>query len=443
VLALAAAARPAPSAPNDAATAPAAPAPDGARPDPEAGLPELTMDRAVAIALTRNRDVIAAKLEIREAELDRVEAGLYPNPVLSYSVGNLVLGAGNQGNVANGAPASPGFFSQPVHTIGVSEVIDVWAKRSARMRAADEGIRYRRLVVEDALREIVYSVRSAFAEVVREQSERELSRETRDRYAETVRLSRARFSAGEISDAELRKIELEGLKYENDVIDAEQQYDVAKQDLAALLGIGPQLAFRVVLPHLQPRSGAVQGWTTDALEHRPDLLAARLAGRYADLSLTAAKREALPDLSVGVAYTHSTFLVSGDNPNTLGLNVALPLPLFDRNQAGVGRAELAGQRAANDVVRLALDVRHDVADAARRVDRSASLIAVYEGGGMLDRASAALRVAENSYKAGAISLLELLEARRTYIETRAGYLRAEHDYRQSLIDLSHSMGEAP
>src|SRR5882672_1951928 len=75
----------------------------------------LTMDRAVAIALERNRDVIAARLEIRAAELDQVAAGLYPNPVLSYSVGNLPIGAGNPYNTQNGAPASPGFLSQPVH----------------------------------------------------------------------------------------------------------------------------------------------------------------------------------------------------------------------------------------------------------------------------------------------------------------------------------------
>jgi cobalt-zinc-cadmium efflux system outer membrane protein len=59
---------------------------------------------------------------------------------------------------------------------------------------------------------------------------------------------------------------------------------------------------------------------------------------------------------------------------------------------------------------------------------------------MLDRASMALRVAETSYKAGASSLLELLEARRTYIETNGNYLRAQHDYRQSIIDLYHSIG---
>ena len=110
--------------------------------------------------------------------------------------------------------------------VGVCEIIDVWAKRGARAAPPSEGVEHRRLLVEDALREIVYAVRSAFADVLREQSERELARDVADRYAETVRLSQARFRAGDISEADLRKIELEAHRYQNDVIDAEMQLDL-------------------------------------------------------------------------------------------------------------------------------------------------------------------------------------------------------------------------
>lgn len=409
----------------------------------DAALPELTMAQAVTLALSRNRDVIAAKLEIRAAELEAVAARVYPNPVFSYSVGNLVLGEGNRGNAQNGAPLHPGFLEQPVHTVGISEVIDVWAKRSARIRAANEGIRYRRLTVEDALREIVYAVRSAFADVVREQSERDLSREIRDRYTETVRLSRARRAAGEISEAELGKIELEGLKYENEVIDAEQEYDLSRQNLASLLGIGINLPFHASFPLPQGLSVSASSWTNEALEHRPDVLAVRSAGNVAAASLDSEKREAFPDLSLGVSYTHSAFGVSGDNPNALGVGVSMPLPIFDRNQAGIGRAELEARRAENDAARLVLQVRREVAEAARHVERAQALLSVYEKGGMIERADTALAVAEKSYKAGASSLLELLEARRTYIETQASYLRAQHDYRQSIVDVLHSVGREP
>ena len=60
---------------------------------------------------------------------------------------------------------------------------------------------------------------------------------------------------------------------------------------------------------------------------------------------------------------------------------------------------------------------------------------------MLARAETALRVAEKSYRAGAISLLELLEAQRTYLDTQAQYLRALYDFRQATVDVAHAVGE--
>jgi cobalt-zinc-cadmium efflux system outer membrane protein len=414
---------------------------------------ELTSDEAVAIALARNHDAIAARLDIEAAELDVVAARIYPNPVLSYSVGNLVLGVGNR---QDGMNLSPGFFSQPVQAVGLSQVLDVWAKRSARARAAGEGVTRRRLLTEDALREVAFAVRSSFADVAREQNERDLAREVASRYGDTVRLSQARFRAGDISEADLRKIELESTRYENAVIDAETQWDLARQRLAGLLALPSAHDLpgeRVREPDGRPTFD-VSRLTADALAHRPDLRAAGASRVVAEAELSAAKRERLPDLELGATYAHSDFTVSGDNPNTMALSLSLPLPLFDRNQANVGRAQLDIRRAENEGERLRLAVVREVLEAVRKAARAEQLLHIYEGaptgmpitathdtGGMLSRAETALRVAEKSYKAGAVSLLELLEAQRTYLDTRAQYLRAVYDFRQAAIDVTHAVGE--
>jgi cobalt-zinc-cadmium efflux system outer membrane protein len=420
------------------------------------------MEEAVAIALLRNRDVIAARLDINAAELDVVAARIYPNPQVQYNLGNLVLGAPNPQN--QGMPGVPpvesGFFGQPVQSIGVSEVVDVWAKRSTHIRQANRGVEHRRLVVEDALREIVFAVRSAFADVLREQSERQLAHDFADRYRETIRVSQARYKAGDISEADLRKIELEGLKYQNDVIDADMQLDVARGKLAALLALpsGRDLpGERLVEPEGERPRFEVGTLTARALEHRPDLRAAGAARTLAESEIEAARRDAYPDINLGVTYTHSSFQVSGDNPNTLALTLSLPLPVFDRNQANIGRAHLDYQRAENDGERLRIAVRRDVSEAVRKADRASTLLSVFERpaggdvpgpptgtsdkGGMLERAETALRVAEKSYRAGAISLLELLEAQRTYLDTRAQYLRAVYDFREAAVEVSHAVGE--
>lgn len=397
----------------------------------------LTMDQVVSVALKRNRDVIAAKLDIEAAQLDRVAAGIYPNPVFSYTVGNIVLGSGN----TQGGTVNPGPFSQPVQSVGISEIIDVWDKRGARIHAANLGVELKRLQVEDALREIVYAVRSAYADVLREQHERELAKDMQDRYAETVRLSRARRAAGEISEAELRKIELEGLRYTSATVDAEMQLDIALARLGALMGLPPAESSKLTLSDPGPARTplSLAALTQQALDQRPDIRAMKASREFAGASLNQAKREAFPDISLGVTYTHSGFTVSGDNPNSLALTLSLPLPIFDRNQAGIGRADLAVKRAENDAARLSLLVQHEVADAVRRDARARALLDAYEGG-MLERAESSLKVAEKSYQAGAISLLELLEAQRTYLEVKADYLKTLNVFHQARVDINHAVG---
>ena len=397
----------------------------------------LNMDQAVSVALQRNKDVIAAKLDIEAAQVDRISAGLYPNPTFSYSLGNIVLGSGN----AQGMNLQPGAFSQTVHTFGVSDVIDIWNKRGARIQAADKGVELKRLQVEDALREIAHSVRSACADVMREQTEDDLAREVATHYSETVRLSRARQKAGEISDAELRKIELEGLKYQTAVLDADTELESAREKLVGLMGLPVVAADTIKVTEAAPSRSklSLRALTVKAMEQRPDVRANKQARMFADAQLSSARREAYPDISLGVAYTHSGFTVSGDNPNSLALTLSLPIPIFDRNQAGIGKANVELRKADNDAAKLVLNVEHEVAEAVRRGERARMLLEIYEGG-MLERAESALKVTEKSYKAGAVSLLELLEAQRTYLETRAEYLKTQNVYVQARVDIVHAVG---
>ena len=415
------------------------------RPAPVAAAAGLTMDDAVRVAFARNRDLIAAKLDVDTAATDVIAARMLPNPVVSYTLGNLVLGRGNNQMMG----LAPGFFDQPVQTIAISQVIDVWAKRRARAQTAELGVEWRKWAAADAMRNIAHAVRSAFIEVLREQAERALAREVSARYAATTKLSRARFAAGDISEAELRKVELEAIRYDNAVIDADSQWDLARAQLAVLMGLPDATAippalpeeFALVVPGDNLSGADATTQLVDlALRRRPDVRAAQLDRARAAAQLVSARREAYPDIAIGPTYSHSGFTVSGDNPNVLGVGISLPLPIFDRNQASRARADVDIRRTENEAARLELVVRHEIADATRRERRARLLVGIYEGG-MLKLSEDALRTAERLYHAGASSLLEFLEAQRTYLETRGQYLRTRHELRQASVDVAYVVAE--
>ena len=177
-----------------------------------------------------------------------------------------------------------------------------------------------------------------------------------------------------------------------------------------------------------------------ALSRRPDLRAAQSERTRAESQLTATRREVYPDVSIAPTYTHSAFTASGDNPNVLGIGISVPLPVFDRNQANAARARVDIQRSENEQARIDLLIHQEVADATRRDRRARQLVAIFEGG-MLNRVEDALKTSERLYHAGASSLLDFLEAQRTYLETRGQYLRARHDLRQASVDVAYVVAE--
>src|SRR5262249_27866898 len=143
----------------------------------------------------------------------------------------------------------------------------------------------------------------------------------------------------------------------------------------------------------------------------------------ADAALRLARAERWPDVTVGVDYTHSEFLVSGDLPDTLGTNFSVPLPLFDRNQGAIVRAEAEALSARRDVDRLRLEIPQEVRSAVTRYRVARDLVRRFQDG-FLRQASEARDAAEVSYREGAVSLLEFLEAERAYVQTVRDRLQA-------------------
>ena len=244
----------------------------------------MTLAQAEALALARSLAMVAARLDLDEAEVAKLAAGLLENPELTYQMQNIVLGDGNVGDAA-----FPSTFQQTIQTVELSQVLDVWFKKRAHVAAAQVGVEQARWQVQDALREVRHAVQSAFVAVLREQRENDLACQSRARYEQTVVLTQKRYQAGDISETELRKIELEQLKYVNNAISAGAELAVARADLAALMAYGSADALPASLVEMAPRGDAPS--LAEALQQadaqRPDLQAARLGEQRAMLALRA------------------------------------------------------------------------------------------------------------------------------------------------------------
>jgi cobalt-zinc-cadmium efflux system outer membrane protein len=249
-----------------------------------------------------------------------------------------------------------------------------------------------------------------------------------------------RLKAGDIAQADLAKIELEALRAKNAAIAARAELEQARQGLAARMGLMDPLLLpqHLTLPQ-QPAQQiqAVEALMATALHQRPDLAAVGAQMERADAEARLASREALPDVRLGVSYSRSHFMISGDNPHTLGFNVGMPLPVLDRNQPGRARAQLARQQARNDQGLLRIEVQRQVSQAVSRLQRAQAGLACFEGEGMLQKAERARSVAHRALSNGAFSLLDVLEAERTALEVQAEHLAMQYALHQAFVDIAY------
>ncbi len=391
----------------------------------------ITLEQALELLQKQNPDTLAARLQIAQAEAERLSARLYANPNLSLDVGNIPVGRTNPSGLSVG------------QTIGGTARLDqplvLWGKRGLRLENANLGVTAAQEQERDTLRQLRSAVKDAFYGALHDEQLLTFTTSNRQRYEQIVQLNERRFHSGDISEVEFRKIELENLKRLTEEEEARRALAEREQLLGRLLGNGERVSAGGTLTAPDVEVDSAQA-LAEALQNRPDLVALQHARDQAQIALNLARRERYPDVTVGADYTHSQFVISGDNRNSIGFGFSVPLPLLNQNQGEIAKAEVGLRQAETDVARLRLDVAQEVHDAVEHYQSAHRLRQTFERG-YLDGAKLAVDAAEKSYRIGAASLLELLDAERTYTETQTDYLDTVFAARSSLTAVEKAVGK--
>jgi cobalt-zinc-cadmium efflux system outer membrane protein len=408
------------------------------------------LDLAGALRLVRERglDVLAAEAAVRGAEGDLAAARAVANPTLSGSYGrSFPRGCAD----AAGAPVPCGALP-PALGAGLSDNAALFdalsGKRGLRGDAATAALGAARLSRDDALRNLEAQVKAQFVAVLLAEGTLDFAGEVAEAQARTLQLSRARFDEGAISEADLARIETAKLEADQAQDQARAGFRAAQVALAFLLGVrGPVPDFRAIPEELQssavPRGLAAE--TRDsllarALQGRPDVLAARRQLERADAAAALARRQRVPDVSLSVNYAQQGTNAQAVSPPTWTVGLSLPLPVFNLHAGEIARveADLSTQRLA--LAKAEASAVSDVESAWATYTQARALVARMEGGGLLERARTARDLVTIQYQKGAASLLDLLDAQRTFIAVRLEYLQDLAAYWQAIFRLEQAAG---
>jgi len=391
------------------------------------GPTRITIDEAIQMALQHNHNMLAARTTISQSEAEETTANLRPNPSLFADWEYLPLNHSSQN-------------SQYLHDstegdLGLSYLLERGKKRQHRLQAAKDITAQSRSLVADNERGLTFNVAALFVNAQLAESTIELAEKDLKSFQQTVDLSELRYNKGAISEDDYLKIKLQLLQFETDYHQAELAKVQALSDLRQLLGYESVSADYDVAGAFdyQPLKGNLEDFQLKALQTRPDL-------RAAQQGVIAAKSQYELQRAIG----KQDVTVQGNYSHVNGINAAsfygsIPLPIFNRNQGEIARTRFAITQAQELEKATNGQALTDVRDAYEGLRVSDKIIQLYRSG-YLDVAEKDRDIAEYAYKQGAVSLLDFLDAERSYRATQLAYRQSLASYLLALEQLKQAVG---
>src|SRR5437764_13659213 len=268
----------------------------------------VSVSDAVAIFLRQNFQLIAARYDIDSAEAERLTARLRPNPAMSVGFSGLPLNL--SGNL----------LTEQQYSYAISQTFELGGKRAKRIDVANTNSDLVRMQFEMAVWQLTNDLKKKFYTEILNRSLLNLAQENEKTFAEVIEHTKELVQAGEVSGLDLTRLEVEKLKFDTDLANAERDYEVALRDLRVTLGgdyrameidptgtLDPQV-YDFTFPDLRDL----------ALAARPDLKAAKVAERAADASIRLQDAQKIPDVNLGGGVTQ---VPGGTSNYTFGVGV--------------------------------------------------------------------------------------------------------------------------
>lgn len=388
----------------------------------------LTLQDAIRLALVQSPDLAAFAWEARAREALALQAGLFPNPVLSILAED--LGASR----LDGSPESLAAV-QPQTTIQLSQLVELGGKRAARRDLAELDRDLAAWDYETARIEVLAQVTRQFIDVLAAQERVALSERTSDAVAQVQQSVTARVAAGVVSPIEETRaaVGLAAARVETDL--ARRQLEAARARLAATWG-SSEAAFSSVagdlsetppLPALDDLKGRI------AASPYLSRWAAAISQRQAALALERSYR--VPDVELSGGYRRFTDL--GEDALVIGGSISLPL--FNRNQGAIEAARTRLSKAHEESRATEARISAALAEAYGELASSHAAVTALRDS-VLPGARQTFAAVSEGYRAGKFGYLDVLDAQRTFIGASGQYVSALSDYHKAVADVERLIG---
>ena len=384
---------------------------------------DLSLKQAIVLSLKHNPQLATYAWEVRSKEINRIEAGLLPNPELELEIENFAGSGGLSG------------FTSAETTIALSQLIELGDKRMKRRRLASTDRDLARWDYEVKRVDLLSQTTLAYTEVLGSQEKLKIAEEIKILAEEIYQTVKKRVKAGKVTPLDEVKAKVELSKARLSQVKAKHELTISKHKLVTNWG-ETNITFDKVLGDFysissMPNLDAI----VNKLINNPEL--ARWATEISRQknAITLAEAETVPDIAVTAGIRH--FNETDDIAAVA--NISIPLFLFNNKQTNIQRNEIELQQTLKQQNVIEKKLRSALLITYQRLTilhQEASLLK----NEILPSTKEALHATKEIYRLGKINLLSLLDAQRSYFETRQQYINTVKEYHRFALAIERLIG---
>jgi len=390
-----------------------------------------TLRETVEFALRNNGELKALREEMGIRGAGKIRAGLFPNPVLELD--------GTTGELTGSR------FENTV-SVAVSQEFLTAGKRGFRLKVSEQDTESFARQIDNAGRVLVEELKNSFFDLLLAGKKVELAHRSVALGKQLLEITRQRFEAGDIPELEVSLARVEAARSEEKMIEAERKLLPAKARLIALMGLpSPESATFSGTLNTTPCTKSLEELKLLALAQRPDLRALDAEKAKGDAELALARAERIPNVTLGLGYQreNSVIDVSGEEiksrDNLIVLKLSVPLPLFDRNQAGIMEARARKASAEDRHQHARKVIQREVESAYAGLAAADKSLAIYTKD-ILPQLEENLKLVREAYRLGEVGILTVIEEQKKFFEVNDGYLTALSNRLAALVRLESVVG---
>lgn len=318
----------------------------------------LTRSKADQLFQENNLSLLVQRYQIDAAKAAKIQAGLFLNPDIKFE-GSLI-------NTQTGMPLDI-FLASGQKFLEIGQTFRIAGQRNAALRLAEQATKLSEAQYFDLVRTLKFQLHQSFYNVYFLQKTASNINRQLTLLNRTLGSLRTQYEKGNVSLRELSRLEAAYYALSNERADIFMQIIENQKIIQTLLVNNTPLSIEPSADELnifQTQNLALPNLTTLALHNRTDLKIAENNLTYQELNLDLQRRLAKPDLRIGLVYDQSSNYV----PHYLGVNAAMPLPIFNKNQGNIEVAKIQAVAAKTDIERIKYQINTELQNALNQLN---------------------------------------------------------------------------